>query len=158
MFFNLHICFMYVFSWHHLESMDINWLEISTLRHRMFSTPWLLWQTGKDRCFVLQWKKLWYLLVKPLIMRNSTYMPDSQFNLKVSVFNYWFVLLAFRRKKVKELSTVRKNNLANSLLYATFNRDVAEVGDVDFWVVPIHLKWYISYGFYKKILIMQEHE
>ncbi|PVD25646.1 hypothetical protein C0Q70_13305 [Pomacea canaliculata] len=31
-----------------------------------------------------------------------------------------------RRKKVKELSTVRKNNLANSLLYATFNRDVAE--------------------------------
>lgn len=37
---------------------------------------------------------------------------------------------------MKELSTVRKNNLANSLLYATFNRDVAEVGGVGFWVVP----------------------
>ena len=43
------------------------------------------------------------------------------------------VLLYFRRREhVKELSGVRRNKLGDALLYAQFNRDVAEVGS------PLH--------------------
>jgi len=61
-----------------------------------------------------------------------------------TVIDIFDSMVSFRRQRVKDLSKEKREKLSDSLLYAKFNRDVAEVSQLRGHISPSQCNWVFS--------------